>query len=146
MQGGGARKKYVAADGERIAEQHAWRWRRRFRRATPGSWCSWDRNSSVRRALSPGGLAVSPVVRQSQVGAELEAVVALQRVMLAIASCMCSSRISGSERALPKPAYPRHADDGRRRLVRVGGVAVRGSGYQIGFVNVVGNSAMLNCV
>ena len=65
--------------------------------------------------------------------------------ILATTSCIFSLRISGVERALPRPAYPVVPTIGAEgwygsTVCRPGIVCHRG------FVRVVGSSDMLNCV
>src|SRR5436190_21929145 len=102
-------------------------------------------NTQRPKALSPGGLAVSPLVRIRRSAPNFRLWLLFRDVTLATISCIFSSRISGVERALPRPAYP--------VVPTIGAEGWNGSSVcrpgivcHSGLVSVVGNSDILNCV
>src|SRR5579864_3809675 len=96
-------------------------------------------------ALCPGGLAVSLISRWRKSTPNFKLCDPFCQDTPPMFSMVCSRRISGSERAFPKPAYP----DG----LMIGAEGWNGSEFsrpgivfQTGSVNVVGRRKFLNFV
>src|SRR6266851_2516609 len=102
-------------------------------------------NTQRPNALSPGGLAVSPLVRKRRSTPYFRLWLLFSDEMLATISCIFSSRISGVERALPRPAYPVVPTIGADGW-NGSSVCRPGMVFHSGLVSVVGSNVMLNCV